>query len=61
MKILLTMFVLLSFSFILSGCDNKKNEKRDIIKSNKRKQIKTFPNKGEKCEREKDRGDIRET
>ena len=26
MKILLTMFVLLSFSFILSGCDNKKNE-----------------------------------
>lgn len=26
MKILLTMFVLLSFSFILSGCDNIKNE-----------------------------------
>lgn len=26
MKVLLTMFVFLSFSFILSGCDNKKNE-----------------------------------
>ena len=34
MKILLTMFVLLSFSFILSGCDNKKNENIEKTSNN---------------------------